>query len=116
MKAIISILLFSYIISSSISDILTPKERKEKKKEQIDHLYECLNEKGTDFFKQLINENKGIKFSTILKDHRVSLTRQDKNAVKECRKKILLDSKNYNYDSNINNKVNLKRAKVISEN
>ena len=115
MKAVIYILFFSFILRSSVSVKLTAKERKEKKNDQINKLYECINELGTDDFKHLINENKGLKFSNILRDHRVSLTKQDKNAVKECRKRILLDSKNNNYDSNINNKVNLKRTKINSE-
>ena len=112
MKAVLFILFFSFILSNITSDSINVN-KKEKKKKQIDKFFECLNKLGSDSFKHIINEKKDEKFANILKDHRVSLTQQDKNAIKECRKQILIDSKNNNnnYDSEINNKVKLKRIK-----
>ena len=83
----------SYILCSPNSNEFNTPEGKKKRKEQIENLYKCLNELATDNFKQIVNENKGTKFGEILKSHRVSLTKQDKDAIKECRKKIYLDSK-----------------------
>ena len=111
MKAVLFILFFSLILSSTISDIINVNNKNTKRKKQIDKFYDCLNKLGTDSFKHVINEKKGEKFAHILKYHSVSLSKKDKHAIKECRKQILIDSKNNynNYDSEINNRVKLKR-------
>ena len=116
MKNILFILFFSYIISFPNLRRNNINELKDKRKQQIDKLYECLNKLSTESFKSIINENKGQKFTNILRDHRVSLTKKDKNAIRECRKQILVDTKSdINYDTNIHNKVNLKRNKNIKK-
>ena len=114
MKNILFVLFFSYIIAFPNLRRNNSTEVKDKRQQQIDKLYECLNELSTPSFKTIINENKGQKFTNILRDHRVSLTKKDKNAIRECRKQILVDTKSdTNYDINIHSKVNLKRNKNI---
>ena len=110
MKIILFILFFSYIISFPYLRRNNSTELKDKQNQQIDKLYKCLNELNTESFKSIINQNKGEKFMHILRDHRVYITKKDKNAIRECRKHILVDTKfNTNYDTNIHNKFNLKR-------
>ena len=87
------LIICSYIFCSPNSNEFNTLEANKKRKEQIENLYKCLNELATDNFKQIVNENKGKKFGEILKSHKVSLTKQDKDAIKECRKKIYLNSK-----------------------
>ena len=116
MKQVANIILFYlFVFISSETLDSTIVEIKEKNKELIEKLYECLNKLTSDSFRRIINENKGKKFGDIIKDHRVALTRQDKEAIKECRKKILLDSKDNKKDLRINNKVNLKRIKAYKK-
>ena len=112
MNAVLFLLFAYFVISFPTSSKINIEEINEKRKEQFNKLFECLNDLITESFKHAIKENKDQKFLSILKDNGESLSEQDKNAIKECRKQILLDSKyNNNYDSIINNKVNLKRNK-----
>ena len=115
-KAVLFLLFASFAISFPSSSIINIEEIKEKRKEQFDKLFQCLNDLATEYFKQIINENKSQKFLSFLRENGVSLSKQDKDAIKECRKQIFFDSKyNNNYDSNINNKVNLKRNKLSTK-
>ena len=117
MKFLLFVIYISFITSFQNSTEINLKNLKEKRKNQIEKFYHCLNNLGSESFKKLIKENKGLKFSNMLKEHRVSLTKTEKNAIKECRKQILLDSKlNNNEDDYINNKVNLKRNKIVTKN
>ena len=118
MKVVLYIILIYFALSLPNSSSINIENLKEKRKQLFDKLFECLNDLGTESFKKIINENKDQKILDILKNHKVSLTNQDKNTIKECRKQILLDSKNnnLNYDNFINNKVNLKKSKLIVNN
>ena len=112
MRVILFILFFSLILCFPTQD------RKDKLKEQKEKVFECLNELATESFARIINENKDQKLSNILKKHRVSLTKQDKDAIKECRKRIILEAKddiNKSTDSLTERKVNLKRTKTMYE-
>ena len=88
-------------------------EQLRKRQEQKEQLFECLNEYGSENFIKLINENENVKLGDILKKHRVSVTRQDKEAIKECRRQILLSAKIRSEKSE--KKVYLKRTKTIYE-
>ena len=117
MKVVLILILINLALSFVNSSSINIENLKEKRKQLLDKLFECLNDLGTESFKKIINENKEIKILDILKNHKITLSNQDKNAIKECRKQILLDFKNnINYDNFINNKVNLKRSKIIVKN
>ena len=111
------LILINLALSFRNSSSINFENLKEKRKQLLDKLFECLNDLGTETLKKIIDENKERKIIDILKNHRVSLSDKDKNAIRECRKQILLDTKNnINYDNFINNKVNLKRNKIIVKN
>ena len=117
MKVVLFIILVYLALSVPNKSSINIENLKEKRKQLFDKLFECLNDLGTESLKKIINEPKDQKFFDILKNHKASLSNQDKIAIKECRKQILLDSKNnINYDNFINNKVNLKRSKIIVKN
>ena len=110
MKVILYLVLVSLILCSPNSNNYNTKEQIKKRQEQKEKLFECLNEYGSEKFVKLINENENVKLGDILRKHRVSITRQDKEAIKECRRQILLNSTNIP-----EKKVYLKRTKTIYE-
>ena len=117
MKAVLFIILIHLVLPFPNSNNINIENLKEKRKQLFDKFFKCLNDLGTETLKKIIDENKERKIIDILKNHRVSLSDKDKNAIRECRKQILLDTKNnINYDNYINNKVNLKRNKIIVKN
>ena len=109
-KVTLCLVIISFIFCSPISKNYNTKEQIKKRQEQKEKLLECLNEYGSENFVKLINGNENVKLGDILRKHRVSVTRQDKEAIKECRRQILLNSTNIP-----EKKVYLKRTKTIYE-
>ena len=117
MKVVLFIILIYLSLPFPNSTSINIENSKEKRKQLFDKFFDCLNNLRTESFKKIIDEYKERKIIDILKNHRVSLSDKDKKAIRECRKQILLDTKNnINYDNFINNKVNLKRNKIIVKN
>ena len=110
MKDILCLVLISLILCSPNSKNYNTEEQIKKRQEQKEKLLECLNEYGSENFVKLINKNENVKLGDILRKHRVSITSQDKEAIKECRRQILLNS-----TVSREKKVYLKRTKTIYE-
>ena len=92
MKTFLLLILFACItsqLSSGKHSII--EEVKKRRQERNEKIISCINEKGSENLKRIFNENKSQKLGIILRENKESVTHEDRNVFKECRRKVLLD-------------------------
>ena len=93
MRALITLILISLIISDPLT--LLTKERKRKNMERMKKVKECImKDKASDSFKRMINDTKtNISLGKLIKLNEDFISYDDIKIFNKCRKKIYLTYK-----------------------
>ena len=93
MKFSLFLILLSFIISNPFTSLT--KERKRKNMITIKKIKECINEKTSNAFKNIIaeNEKKNISLEKILRINQDFISREDLKIYHNCRKNVYLTYK-----------------------
>ena len=93
MKISLFLILLSFIISNPLTSLT--KERKRKNMLVIKKIKDCINEKASEAFKNIINDNgkKNITLEKMLRINQDFISREDLKIYHNCRKNIYLTYK-----------------------
>ena len=94
MKFSLFLILLSFIISNPLTSLT--KERKRKNMLIVKKIKECINEKASEAFKNIISdyEKKNITLEKTLRINQDFISREDLAIYRNCRKNIYLTYKN----------------------
>ena len=84
MKSFLFLSLFMIIICSPFG-----LERRQKLLERIEKIKKCVSEIGTESLKSILNNEIDLTIENILRGNKVSLTHEDLEILKECRRKSI---------------------------
>ena len=82
MKYILFLVLLTFIICSPFGI-----ERRQKMKEKMDKLKTCVKEGGSESLKKLVLDYEGFSIDDYVRKNEISLTIEDLELYKDCRKK-----------------------------
>ena len=86
MKTILFLILISLIANSPYGI-----ERLQKFKERMEKIKKCVNINGSESLKKVLNEFNGVSIEKFLIDNEISLSSEDLELVKDCRRNTIYD-------------------------